>query len=64
MYESRIKHLKELHRVLDDKIFYHERNHPHSHVYELAELKKQKLLLKDEIMKLEKLQLESSSSNK
>jgi uncharacterized protein YdcH (DUF465 family) len=64
MYENKIKHLKELHRVLDDKIFYHERNHPYSHVYELAELKKQKLLLKDEIMKLEKLQLESSLNKK
>jgi uncharacterized protein YdcH (DUF465 family) len=64
MYENRIKHLKELHRVLDDKIFIHERTHPHSQIYELTELKKQKLVLKDEIMKLEKLQLESSLSNK
>lgn len=55
MYENRIKHLKEMHRVLDDQIFKLER----SGVYEdtkLHTMKKQKLELKDEIRRMEKLQ--------
>ena len=28
MYENRIKHLKEMHRVLDERIINHEREHP------------------------------------
>ena len=56
MYENRIKHLKDMHRVLDNKITEHERNHPHSQNQLLQELKKQKLIYKDEITRLEKLQ--------
>lgn len=56
MYENRIKHLKDMHRILDNKIAEHERNHPHSQNQLLQELKKQKLIYKDEITRLEKLQ--------
>ena len=56
MYENRIKHLKESHRVLDDKINTHEREHPGTESQLVHEWKKQKLQLKDEIAKLESLQ--------
>ncbi len=56
MYENRIKHLKESHRVLDDKINAHEREHPGTESQLVHEWKKQKLQLKDEIAKLESLQ--------
>lgn len=56
MYENRIKHLKESHRVLDDKINAHEREHPGTESQLVHEWKKQKLHLKDEIAKLESLQ--------
>lgn len=56
MYENRIKHLKEAHRLLDDKIAAHEREHPHTESVLVQEWKKQKLQLKDEIQKMEKLQ--------
>ena len=58
MYENRIKHLKESHRVLDDRISAHEREHPHSESQLVSDWKKQKLALKDEIRRLEKLQWE------
>lgn len=58
MYENRIKHLKEMHRVLDIKIADHERNHPHTQEQVLQEMKKQKLAFKDEIARLERLQWE------
>lgn len=61
MYENRISHLKELHRVLDDRISAHERDHPHSKEQELQQMKKQKLSLKDEIARLERLQWEEAS---
>jgi uncharacterized protein YdcH (DUF465 family) len=60
MYENRIKHLKELHRILDNKIAEHEKNHPHSQENLLHEMKKQKLIYKDEIAKLEQLNSKSS----
>lgn len=56
MYENRIKHLKESHRVLDDKINAHEREHPGTESQLVHDWKKQKLQLKDEIAKLESLQ--------
>ena len=56
MYENRIKHLKESHRVLDDKINAHEREHPGTESQMVHEWKKQKLQLKDEIVRLEHLQ--------
>ena len=58
MYENRISHLKEMHRVLDNKITEHEKNHPHSETNSLTEWKKQKLALRDEISRLERLQWE------
>ena len=56
MFENRIKHLKEAHRVLDDKIDAHEREHPGTESQLVHEWKKQKLQLKDEISRLEHLQ--------
>lgn len=58
MYEGRIKHLKESHRVLDDRITAHEREHPHAEETLVHDWKKQRLALKDEIRRLEKLQWE------
>jgi uncharacterized protein YdcH (DUF465 family) len=58
MYENRIKHLEEAHRVLDKQIGDMERNHPHVEESKVAELKKQKLQLKDEIARLHRLQWE------
>lgn len=57
MYETRIKHLEEMHRVLDSKIETLEK----TGVYEdtkLHDMKKQKLQLKDELRRLNKLQWE------
>ncbi len=58
MYENRIRHLKDMHRILDNRIAEHERNHPHSSEQRLHEMKKQKLIYKDEIARLERLQWE------
>lgn len=58
MYENRIRHLKEMHRVLDHKINDHEKNHPGTEHNQVTEWKKQKLKLRDEISRLEKLQWE------
>jgi uncharacterized protein YdcH (DUF465 family) len=58
MYENRIKHLEELHRVLDKQITEMERDHPHVAESKVAEMKKQKLQLKDEISRLQRLQWE------
>jgi len=57
MYETRIKHLEEMHRVLDSKIETLEK----TGIYEdtkLHEMKKQKLQIKDELRRLTKLQWE------
>lgn len=58
MYENRIKHLEELHRVLDKQIAEMDRDHPHVEESKVAEMKKQKLQLKDEISRLQRLQWE------
>jgi len=58
MYENRIAHLKESLRVLDEKIILHEKEHPHSESTLVQDWKKQKLMLKDEIRKMERLQWE------
>jgi hypothetical protein len=58
MYKARIEHLTEAHRVLNKQIDDMERNHPHVDVAHLAEMKKKKLLLKDEIAKLNRQQWE------
>ena len=56
MYKAKIKQLEESHRVLNKQIDDMERNHPHVEVEKLAELKKKKLLIKDEISRLNRLQ--------
>ena len=56
MYEMRIKHLTEMHRVLDKKIEDHERDHPGTEQFKVEEWKKEKLKLKDEIRRLTRLQ--------
>jgi hypothetical protein len=56
MYEAKIKQLEESHRVLNKQIDDMERNHPHVEETKLAEMKKKKLLIKDEIARLNKLQ--------
>ncbi len=57
MYENRISHLQEGHRVLDKRIDEMERNGNFVDV-NLSELKKQRLQLKDEIARLTRLQWE------
>ena len=58
MYESRIKHIEEMHRVLNKQIDDMEKNHPHVEESKLADLKKKKLQYKDELARLKKLQWE------
>ena len=55
-YKGKIKQLEESHRVLNKQIDDMERNHPHVEEAKLAEMKKKKLLIKDEIARLNKLQ--------
>jgi len=56
MYKAKIKQLEESHRVLNKQIDDMERNHPHVEESKLAEMKKKKLLIRDEIARLNKLQ--------
>lgn len=56
MYTAKIKQLEESHRVLNKQIDEMERNHPHVESNKLAEMKKNKLLIKDEISRLNRLQ--------
>lgn len=58
MYKAKIQHLEEMHRVLNKQIDDMERNHPHVEVDKLSEMKKQKLKIKDEISRLNRLQWE------
>ena len=58
MYKERIKHLTESHRVLDERITAHERDHPGTENQLVQEWKKQKLAFTNEIRRLEKLQWE------
>lgn len=60
-YKGRIKHLEEMHKLLDKQITEMQTNHPGVDVEHLAELKKKKLLLKDEISKLNRLQWEEEN---
>lgn len=57
MYENRIKHLEEAHRALDKQIDNLEKNGLFEDL-KLEELKKQRLLFKDEIARLTRLQWE------
>jgi hypothetical protein len=56
MYKAKIKQLEESHKILNKQIDDMERNHPHVQEAKLAEMKKKKLLIKDEIARLNKLQ--------
>jgi hypothetical protein len=56
MYKAKIKQLQESHKILNKQIDDMERNHPHVEEARLSELKKKKLLIKDEIARLNKLQ--------
>ena len=56
MYKAKIKNVEEMHRALNKQIDDMERNHPHVEVDRLAELKKKKLAVKDEIGRLNRLQ--------
>ena len=55
MYESRIKHLEEAHRALDKQVDTLEKNGLFEDL-RLEKLKKQRLLLKDEIVILKRKQ--------
>ena len=57
MYEDKIKHLEEAHRVLDQKIDTLEKNGLFEDI-KMQELKKQRLLLRDEIAILRRKQWE------
>jgi uncharacterized protein YdcH (DUF465 family) len=57
MYENRIAHLQEGHRVLDKRIDEMERNGNFVDA-NMSDLKKQRLQLKDEIARLTRLQWE------
>jgi len=60
-YKSRINHLEEMHKLLDKQINEMQTNHPGVDIEHLAELKKKKLLIKDEISKLTRLQWEEDT---
>lgn len=60
-YKSRIQHLEEMHRLLDKQIIEMQTNHPGVDIAHLAELKKKKLQIRDEISKLNRLQWEEET---
>ena len=55
MYLNRIKHLEEMHRILDKKIDVMEKTGTFED-NQLHEMKKQRLLYRDELAKLRRLQ--------
>lgn len=55
-YRNKIKSLKETHRVLDDQI--HHLELINADPLHISDLKRRKLMFKDEITRLEKLQWE------
>jgi uncharacterized protein YdcH (DUF465 family) len=61
MYKEKIHQLLETHRTLNKQIDDMERNHPHVEVEKLAEMKKRRLQIKDEISRLTKLQWEEET---
>jgi hypothetical protein len=61
IYKGRIKHLEEMHKLLDKQITEMQANHPGVDIEHLVELKKKKLQLKDEIGRLTKLQWEEEN---
>ena len=60
-YKRRINHLEEMHRLLDKQINDMQTNHPGVEIDHLADLKKKKLQLKDEISKLNRQQWEEDN---
>ena len=60
-FKGRIQHLEEMHKLLDKQINEMQTNHPGVDSDHLAELKKKKLQLKDEIVRLNKLQWEEET---
>ena len=62
MYEGRIKHLEESHRVIDQKIDTLERNGLFEDT-KMQELKKQRLLFRDELAILRRKQWEHDHEN-
>jgi uncharacterized protein YdcH (DUF465 family) len=62
MYETRIKHLEEAHRALDKQVNNLEKNGLYEDL-KLEELKKQRLLLKDEIAILKHKQQREESND-
>jgi uncharacterized protein YdcH (DUF465 family) len=62
MYETRIRHLEEAHRALDKQVDTLEKNGLFEDL-KLEELKKQRLLLKDEIAILKRKQLREESND-
>lgn len=60
-YKSRINHLEEMHKLLDKQINEMQTNHPGVDIEHLADLKKKKLQLKDEISRLTKIQWEEET---
>jgi hypothetical protein len=60
-YKGRIKHLEEMHKLIDRQINEMQINHPGVDVEHLTELKKKKLQFKDEISRLNKLQWEEET---
>ena len=60
-YKSRINHLEEMHKLLDKQITEMQANHPGVDIDHLADLKKKKLQIKDEISKLNRQQWEEDN---
>lgn len=58
MYKEKIRHLKEMQRVLDKKIEDHKKSQSDSSKNQVLEWEKQNLQIRDEIRRLEKLQWE------
>lgn len=60
-YKGKIQHLEEMHKLLDKQITEMQNNHPGVDLDHLAELKKKKLQIKDEINKINRLQWEEEN---
>lgn len=57
-YRERIRHLEQLHEAIDREIDKMEKNHPHVEETRVHDMKKQRLLYRDELSRLRKLQWE------
>lgn len=58
MYENRIQHLRQMHHDLLKQISNLDQFHPHADEVHLADLKKRRLQIKDELFRLMRLQWE------